>query len=524
MRSRLAAVLRAAPDRFSRIRRGRTWRIGAVVVAALLGGWLGLAIGGQIVTPIGPADVEFSLSPDWDGKTVVDVSPLGKLEFDTHSAPLSFRAAISEIRLSAAQEMFQNPDAINRMAESIGDQLRNGVIRLFVQAVLAAVAGAGVTALVVFRSWRRAGMSALTALLVLAGAGGLSAATFNPGAIAEPRYTGLLAGAPQVVGSAEGVVNRFSRYREQLAGLVGNVSQLYEATSTLPVYENDADTIRVLHVSDLHLNPAAWNVIRSLREQFQVDLIVDSGDISDRGSAAEDIFVNDIESLEVPYVWVRGDRDSMGTQRAVAAQDNAVVLDDEVREVGGIVFYGAGDPRFAPDQTLDNPTAEEVAAIGAQQAASLEDREPAPDVAVFHDPVQGRAFSGRVPLVLAGHEHSRRTETRPTGTRYIVQGSTGGAGLGALDRGGSDEPTPYEASVLYFDAETKRLQAWDGVTLGGLGLTSAQIERHVVDDPDREITPPTETPQPPTATPPASTPATPTPTARPAPSPTASPQ
>nr|WP_255429930.1 metallophosphoesterase [Streptomonospora sp. PA3] len=497
----------------------------------MLGGWLGLSLGGQIVTPIGPADVEFSVSPDWDGETVVDVSPLGRLAFDTHSAPLSFRASIDEIRLSAAQEMFQNPQAINRMAESIGDQLRDGVIRLFAQAVGAAVAGAGITALVLFRDWRRAGLSALTALLLLAGAGGLSAATFNPAAIAEPRYTGLLAGAPQVVGGVESAVSRFSQYREQLASLVGNVSQLYEATSTLPVYENDEDTVRVLHVSDLHLNPAAWNVIRSLREQFQVDLIVDTGDITDRGSAAEDAFVDEIESLEVPYVWVRGNHDSMGTQRAVAQQENAVVLDDEVQKVEGLVFYGAGDPRFTPDKTLDNPTEEELAAIGAEQVASIEGRDRPVDVAVFHDARQGQAFSGRVPLVLAGNSQNRWTELKPTGTRYMVQGSTGGAGLRALD-GDSDAPTPYQASVLYFDPESKRLQAWDAVTLGGLGLTSAQIERHISENPDREITPPTTSPQPPTPpapTTPASGEATPTqaPAARPeqpTPSPADSPQ
>ncbi|MFD0803209.1 metallophosphoesterase [Streptomonospora algeriensis] len=512
------------------MRRGRTWRFGAVVVAALLGGWLGLALGGQIVAPIGPADVEFSVSPDWDGRTVVDVSPLGRLEFDTHSAPVSFRASISEIRLAAAQEMFQNPEAINRMAQSIGDELRSGVIRLFAQAVVAAVGGAGLTALVLFRDWRRAGMSALVALLVLAGAGGASAATFNPAAIAEPRYTGLLAGAPQVVGSAESAVSRFSRYRQQLAGLVGNVSQLYEATSTLPVYENEADTIRVLHISDLHLNPAGWNVVRSLRKQFQIDLIVDSGDITDRGSAAEDVFIEDIESLKAPYVWVRGNHDSMGTQRAVGDQENAVVLDDEVQKVGGIVFYGAGDPRFTPDRTLDNPDHEELAAIGAEQAPAVEDREPPVDVAVFHDPLQGQAFSGRVPLVLAGNAESRWTELKGTGTRYIVQGSTGGAGLRALDSD-SDESTPYQASVLYFDAESKRLQAWDDVTLGGLGLSSAQIERHIAENPDREITPPTTEPRPPTPPTP-STPGSgeatvgPTPTARPdgaASSPTGSP-
>lgn len=473
-----------------RVRGSWAWRFAAVVAAACVGGWVGLALGGQVLTPVGPADVNLSVSPSWDGETVLNIAPLGKLAFDTHAAPLRFEATISEIRLAAAEEMFQNPEVINRLGASIVADLRQGVIDLAVQAVLFSVGGAALAALLLFRSWVRSLFSALTALAVLVGLSGATYATFNPGAIAEPRYTGLLAGAPQVVGSAEDVINHFSEYQTQLAGLVGNVSRLYEVTAALPVYEDDGATIRVLHVSDLHLNPAAWNVIESLVEQFQVDAVVDSGDFTDRGSAAEDVFADQIADLDVPYVWIRGNHDSMGTQRAVQAQPNAVVLDGDIAEVAGLRFYGAGDPRFTPDKALDNPTNEEVAALGAEQARSVEDVEPPLDVAVLHDPLQGAAFSGQVPLVLSGHGHRRWTELEPTGTRFFVQGSTGGAGLRGLDHG-EDAPTPYEASVLYFDAETKRLQAWDNVTLGGLGLSSAQIERHIEAEPDRPITPAT---------------------------------
>src|SRR5690606_10272353 len=330
--SRLGTALAVVRERVAarRERLLRAWRVAAVVLAGLAGGWLGLALGGSALTPIGPADVSLSVSPSWRGETVVDVAPLGTLQFDTHTAPLRFEASITEIRLAAAEEMFSDPEAIDRMARGIGAEVRDGVIRLFAQSAAAAVLGAALVGLVLFRDWRRAALSAGTALAAFAGAGGLAAASFNPSAVAEPRYSGLLAGAPQVVGSAEAVVSRFEEYREQLAGLVGNVSRLYEVTSQLPVYEGDESTVRVLHVSDIHLNPAAWNVIASLQEQFQADVIVDSGDLTDRGSAAEDAFADEIAELEVPYVWIRGNHDSMGTQRAVERQPNAVVLDDSV--------------------------------------------------------------------------------------------------------------------------------------------------------------------------------------------------
>jgi hypothetical protein len=123
----------------------------------------------------------------------------------------------------------------------------------------------------------------------------------------------------------------------------------------------------------------------------------------------------------------------------------------------------------------------------------------APDVVLIHDPAEGQAFDGTAPLVLSGHMHQRSTRLMPAGTRLFVQGSTGGAGMRGLEH---EEPTPIEMSVLYFNRTSHRLQGWDDIRLGGLGLTSAQIERTLEHSPDRPIGPlPAQTPPIPPPTP-----------------------
>lgn len=81
-----------------------------------------------------------------------------------------------------------------------------------------------------------------------------------------------------------------------------------------------------------------------------------------------------------------------------------------------------------------------------------------------------------MPLVLAGHLHHEQTEVMKYGTRLRVEGSTGGSGLRAIE---GTYPDPIEASVLYVDRDTRRLQAWDEIKLGGLGLTTAEVSRHL---------------------------------------------
>jgi hypothetical protein len=101
------------------------------------------------------------------------------------------------------------------------------------------------------------------------------------------------------------------------------------------------------------------------------------------------------------------------------------------------------------------------------------------DVALAHEPVAARETDGEVPLVLCGHLHHEGTEMLKYGTRLRMEGSTGGSGLRAVEH---KYPAPIEASILYFDRDTRRLQAWDAIKLGGLGQTTAEVSRHLPED------------------------------------------
>jgi predicted MPP superfamily phosphohydrolase len=471
--------------------RSRWAKAAAVLCVAAIGAWLGIFLSGTVKAAIGPVETGMSLRPAWKGETVVDASPLGTLTFRTHDAPLMLRISLENIDQEQARALIEDPRLADRLPEIIERDLRDGLRVLVLRSLLSAGAGALVATVLVFRRPRVALAGLLAASVALAGTGGLAAVTFRPDSVLEPRYSGLVAAAPSLVGSAESIVTRFESYRSQLTKLVTNVSKLYDTVQTLPVFDADPDTIRVLHVSDIHLNPIAWNVIRSMKDQFKIDFVVDTGDITDHGSKPENKFVEEIGKFGVPYVWVRGNHDSDSTQKAVEKQKNAVVLDGGGKVVSGLRVYGVGDPRFTPDKTIPADTdlakLEEYGKARAPRAAGY-------DLVAVHDPTIARGFSGAAPMVLAGHSHERSTTVLPTGTRLLVQGSTGGAGLRALEHA---EPTPVQASVLYFDKTTKRLRAWDDISLGGLGEQSVHIQRHVEENPARMISPaPTNAPSP----------------------------
>ncbi len=453
-----------------------------VLLVGLIGCWLGLLAGGNLDAHVGPLDTRLSIVPSVSGGSVVSIPPLGELRVNSHAGPWQLDISVARIDATDARRIFNDPAAVNGLGEQVVGDLKSAVITVTVRSALAALAGALLLGVLVFRSrWRLVLLTgAVSGSVVLAG-GVVAAATFDKNAVNQPQYTGLLASAPGVVGNAQDIVANFNKYENQLAKLVTNVSRLYDVTSTLPAYQADTSTIRVLFVSDLHLNPASWDVIRSVSNQFKVDVIVDSGDLTDHGSAAENTYVDQIATLGVPYVWVRGNHDSLITQAEVAAQPNAVVLDKaQPVEVGGLRFLGWGDPRFTPDKdTRDAAAPASIGQVGLAMDSALR-AQPADqkvDVAVVHDGAAATAMAGDVPLVLSGHYHRREQHLLDGGTLSFYQGSTGASGLRGLER---EKPTPVRASVLYFDRSTKRLQAWDDITLGGLGLVSAKIERRLL--------------------------------------------
>jgi predicted MPP superfamily phosphohydrolase len=485
-----AAVLRVAAMRRVRL----PARIGAVIAVGVLAGWLGMLYGGHASTQVGPADVTFSLRPSLSGGTVIDIPPLGTLRLDSHAGPVGIDAQITRIHPDPARQLIEDPAAVDHLSQTVGGDIRHGFAVMIAKATAVALLCSAVAGLVVFRTWKRAMWATLAAFNGLLLVGAIAAITFDPQSVAEPRFTGILTSAPQVVGDTKSIASRFGVYRAQLAQLIGNLSRLYDVTSTLPTYEPDPTTIRVLHVSDIHLNPVAWSVIRQVTSQFKIQMVIDTGDLTDHGSKAEEKFANDISKIKVPYVFIRGNHDSADTEKSVRKQKNAVVLDNQVRDVGGLRIFGIGDPRFTPDKTTrgDDVDAREMLAIGQGAAAQMAASHVAPDVVLVHDPAEGQAFDGTTPLVLSGHLHQRSTRLMASGTRLFIQGSTGGAGMRGLEH---EQPTPIEMSVLYFNRTSHRLQGWDDIRLGGLGLTSAQIERTLEHDPDHPIRPaPARTP------------------------------
>ena len=557
--------------------RARTVHVAGVVLVGVTGAAIGAALAPPTTATVGPIQAEISVVPSFSPGVHVLLPPAGEADFATHIAPFAVQARIAEVDLEGARALISSPANLRALRASAPEDLRTATLQAAATTAGCALAGALMLSLLVYRRhWVRVAHVASAVAVVLAAVGVVGLWSFDPDKLAQPRFTGLLGQAPYISGRASSLLERLESYRSGLADIVSGVTALYASSDRLPVLPAEDDVVPVLHVSDIHLNPLGFDLVQRLVRQFRVEVVVDTGDITTWGTEVESSTLSRIKDVGVPYVFVRGNHDSKRTQQAVAQNPNAVVLDGDIREVKGIVFAGIGDPRFTPDtnapiadatSSSTRPSASNQSPAPPGSAATTSPQGPgasasspspagtglatpraewlgSPDpevragarlvalvqswnarhpdrpvaVAAVHEPYAVPPLLGSVPLVLAGHLHSRSVRLDPSGTRVMVEGSTGGAGISSSSvrsiTGG--EPVPLDATLLYVARSGDRagqVVAYDEITVGGFGLASVTIERTVLRAGAQPALAPGEQGPPPTpgATPSPSTPSPSTP-------------
>jgi Icc-related predicted phosphoesterase len=433
---------------------------------------LALTWSGSMEAAVGPGRVQLSASVRPGGGTTVELPPLGQIEAATHRAPLGLRATVLAVDVDAVQRTATGADPVSAIERSVTGDLGPAVTRFAWRTVgLSAIAGA-IGALVLPRRhwWTIVSGGGAGALVVAA----LLAATWAPydrEAFNEPTFHGELVRVPGLLEAAERNLGGIEEVRGRVDAMSDRLASLYAASAgELPGGE-EGDT-SILHVSDLHLNPLAADLVVQLAADLAVDAVLDTGDVTSFGLPVEARYGQVLASVDVPYLLVPGNHDSPANRRQLAEIDGITMVDREVVEVDGLRILGVADPTFTATNEITTDEAREQRIAAAGRVADLV-REEEPHVLAVHDRRLADESLGAVPLVVAGHIHER-SDTVEDGTRVLTVGSTGATGLEELT---VETSRPYEAQVLRFRDGV--LLAIDYLTVEGIA-GDFTLERRLV--------------------------------------------
>jgi predicted phosphodiesterase len=460
----------------------RDARIVAAILLGVAGAWLGMAVWGSTTSSMGPFQVRLS-AQFGPGVTDIALPPLGLLTAHTHEAPLRIRATLLDVRINELSDAVTS-GGVSALVDQVAAQADLAVRLLAIRVLLICVVVSAVLALLAFRRDRHAVAAAvLAAVLAVGGTELATIATFRSEAFRSPTYSGSLALAAKVIPPVS-TVERIDAFQEQLTRVIDGAIGAYTSIRTNEV--GLKGEIRVLHISDIHLSPFGFDFAKQIASGFDVDLVVDTGDTTSWGTKPEDFVTNDIASFGLPYVWVRGNHDSMALQAQLSKIPNVHVLDGDAVTIDGLRIYGLGDPippsitREIPDDVFEA----RVRADGPRVLADVESLGPI-DIIAVHDDRMAEAAAGRVPLVLSGHFHVEEARVID-GTLFLRVGTTGGSALTTFE---PDVNIPLTAEVLYFAPGTPpTLIAYD-VIQQSIKTGSLTVTRHTIQSEYGDLTP-----------------------------------
>lgn len=437
-------------------------RVVGILLFGAAGGLVALALMPPVEGDVGPGRVQVDARSTFDGRTELGVPPLGTISADTHRSPLLVNASVHSVDLNELQGYLVGERPTQRLIDDSERDLRSLAVRVGGLSVLSGAIGGALAGLVASHlRWRRValgtvgGLAAVSLLLVAAWR------DFDATAMSEPSYEGPIARAPSVIETISRHVDQVDTIRTRIDTLGREFAELYALSFSPPSGSGRTETT-ILHVSDIHSNPLAMEVVVDMARHYGIDAILDTGDLTSFGLDIESRITDQIATLDIQYLFVPGNHDSAANRIAIAETPNVQILRDDVATVGGVRILGIQDPTFTANNEISTEDADQMVLDRADEAATSV-RERRPDVLAVHNERQARKSFGEVPLILNGHSH-QRGRVQEEGTVRLEVGSTGAHGLESFM---VETGAPFEAQILHFSGRCLRYR--DYVLVHGIG-------------------------------------------------------
>jgi predicted MPP superfamily phosphohydrolase len=424
-------------------------------------------VGGTLFTRSGlSADTTFG---SWEFRRV-DGLPIG-----AHISPEN----LDVVKLGAAATQNGQTYADSLRAD-LAEQIPSIIAWLAAEVVLGLLLGLAAAAAIELairylrgQTWSRAelprrGRQLGAALGVLVLFGGYGLLSYNPHWERESRVTGTLAALQLFPGQLSQYYTRQAKVFDVISAIAAIQSQLQhniDRADSLPTSYN------VMFISDMHL-ASTYPLVRQYASNFDVALIVDTGDESEFGTSAEmtPAYLAQLRALtsRTPMIWLAGNHDSPATVRVmrsipgvivvgtkIAQPDGAITVAAQQLSVFGLTVGALPDPRVyggpADYGSNDGDVVHRLERKAVDDAVHDAARTQQFDIFATHEPVAAdqlrKDLPGQIRQTNSGHEHAQNSDAKVQhdGRIDLVEGSTGAGGLDNIN--GAAAAPPIEFSI-----------------------------------------------------------------------------
>lgn len=401
------------------------------ILSGLVGAAIVIGLFGKPTYKIGPLDVQLSVSPAVSGETRVTVPPLGKITARTHVSPLAIQALIEEASIEELRSILINRPDGQALIHSMLADTRKAEIGFGLWMMLLAFAGGAAGAFITCRERRirSAVTGAICGTVVTAVLFGLTISTYNPDAFKDPKMTNALKATPWIMRLLKEGVVKIGEMDTQVRMVASNIYKMQGTLSAMVSPDDNREQMRILAISDLHNNTVAMAYADDLARLFDVNFILDAGDLTDFGTGFENGIAQQVSQFDRPHIFVTGNHDSIETVAALRRLSNVKMPNEQVETVSGLRIMGQHDPAsHDPGVRRLLATSEQISNAVRELRDAMNRLKSPPDILLVHEPDVARHFMGKVPIIVSGHDHVMDTKM-VKGTVWIRPGSTGASGI-----------------------------------------------------------------------------------------------
>ncbi len=418
----------------------------SIPLFAVIGAIVFVNLFAQVDFNLQALQARISVQASTEGYTVLQINPFGEVKARTHKTPLRVNISLENIDIDHLTELLAAGTEQEKIIKDARNALDAALRKFIVMTAVLGFAGGMFGVLVIQKRKPRElllggviGFAAISLLMMV------TYRTFDIQKFQYPEYNGVIKAAPWMIGLAEEAFNTVNTWGKQMRGIAVNMNGLFQRVESLQAIEPGDGEIKVLHVSDIHNNPVSLEFIDQVVRTFGIDLIIDTGDLSDFGTPLEAALFEGIKKLGVPYVIVPGNHETPAIIEEMKQIPNVMVIKNGVLDVKGIRIAGIADP--ASGSADYRVTPEQLKESSLKLKGIIRGAEKKTDLAAVHNAKIAEGLGGKVPVVLSGHSHRFKISLQENSV-FINAGTSGASGIGALQ---TDSEIPYSFVLMHFD-------------------------------------------------------------------------
>lgn len=415
-----------------------------VFLCSIIGTLIFIQLFSNITVDLNGLQLFIDVSIAQKGTTSVILPPLGTLKAYTHFLPFNISIKVQNINFDFIKYILDKAHSKPELILFVKDKFVSSIYILTIKTIFIGVAGAVLFSLLLRLGKKEILISSLISLIMVIILASTLFLTYDINAFNEPEYLGTLKAAPWAIGILNNGLDQINELSQQLENISDNISLVFSKMDNLEPIDTDDSIVRVLHVSDIHNHPAAFNFIKQVSANFNVDFIIDTGDLTEFGTPLEELIVQDLSSINIKYIFVAGNHDSQDTLEFLKKQDNVIVLENKMININGINIMGFSDPTSLINN-IESPDENKISELNKFIQETLDTSDISPDILAVHNPKATENLIGRVPIILNGHVHKPSVKNLKN-TAVINAGTTGAAGIRGIQ---SKVDVPHSAVLLY---------------------------------------------------------------------------